>query len=218
MMRGDSTIPRLWLRRLFHRSRRFVASSRSRSSCGQKGISPSCSLRSRGPSRSRSATARSSSTSTGPRGTTSPSRRCTATTRPASILLGQVRTWDEWAPLLAAGVRAARRVRRARGCLRLGCEARRSQLRARLDAGARRERLASRGRALPADAPLGRPPARHPLRRRAGERPQADRRGARRARRARGARSARGAVRAGGQSRLRGTASRSSACSACRRG
>ena len=56
------------------------------------------------------------------------------------------------------------------------------------DARARRARLASRGRALPADAPLRRPPARHPLRRRADERSQAHGRGARRARGARGAR------------------------------
>ena len=34
-----------------------------------------------------------------------------------SILLGQVRTWEEWATAASAGVRAARRVRRARGCL-----------------------------------------------------------------------------------------------------
>ena len=60
-------------------------------------------------------------------------------------------------------------------------------------------RVASAGRALRADAPRRRPPARHPLGRRAGEPPPRDRRGARRARRARRPRSARGAVGAGGR-------------------
>ena len=114
--------------------------------------------------------------------------------RAQAQLLGQVRAIAEWQPLLDERFQRRGAYVVPAGEYDWSAESDASSYIPDVEPGDGSGRLAARGRALRADAPLGRPPARHPLGRRAGQPAAPARRGARRARRARRPRRARGAV------------------------